>query len=136
MRTTVVNYRTEVFDQYIMRPSKWGNPFITGIHGTKLEVIEKHRLWLFTQPHLLTDLHELRGRRLGCVCSPGKCHGDILAQLADIPIGPAIWRCSESDMPVDITGIMGLGSDDRIYLRTVYGSGVPLDEVFFDFIEH
>lgn len=129
MKTTVVNCKTDVFDEWIKRPGKWGNPFIKGVHGTHLEVIELHRKWIFTQPKLLADLHELRGRRLGCGCAPAKCHGDILAQLANIPVGPAIWKSGNEDYPVDITGIMGLGSDDKIYMRTVYGEGIPLEEL-------
>lgn len=129
MKTRVVHYKKEDYDEFVGRPSKWGNPFIVGLHGTHLECIEQHRKWIFTQPKLLAELHELRGRRLGCYCAPARCHGDILAELADIPIGPAIWRCKDIDYPVDITGVMGLGSDDRIYMRTVYGTGLPLDEI-------
>lgn len=33
--------------------------------------------------HLLKDLHELKGKTLGCFCKPLSCHGDILVRLAD-----------------------------------------------------
>jgi hypothetical protein len=129
MKTTVVHCKRNVYDTYIGRPSKWGNPFVIGPDGDRLQVIEKYREWIFTQPKLLADLNELRGKRLGCWCSPAICHGNVLAELADINTGPALWHCKDYDYPVDITGIMGLGNDGRIYLRTVYGCGVPLDEV-------
>lgn len=50
---------------------------------TRTEVIELYRNWIKQQPHLLADLHELKGKRLGCHCKPNACHGDILAELAD-----------------------------------------------------
>jgi len=71
------------YDVFIGRPSKWGNPFVIGKHGDRGLVIEKFRSWIETQPQLLADLHELRGRTLGCYCAPRPCHGDVLAELAD-----------------------------------------------------
>jgi len=32
---------------------------------------------------ILRGLDELRGKRLGCICAPHACHGDVLAELAD-----------------------------------------------------
>lgn len=129
MKTTVVNFKTDDYDEFVARPSKWGNPFIIGRHGSRLEVIEKYRVWVLGQPGLLAALPELHGRRLGCYCAPALCHGNILAYLADLPVGPAVWKREGGYEPVDVTGVMGLGSDDRIYMRTVYGCGVPLDEL-------
>ena len=31
--------------------------------------------------HNLKDLHELKGKTLGCFCKPKRCHGDILVEL-------------------------------------------------------
>lgn len=80
--TTVVNKRSERFDVYIGRPSKWGNPFVIGEHGTREQVIAKYEAWIKTQPQI-ADLAELRGKVLGCFCAPKPCHGDVLARLAD-----------------------------------------------------
>jgi hypothetical protein len=44
--TRVVHCRREKYDVYIGRPSKWGNPFVVGRDGNRLEVIKKYRLWL------------------------------------------------------------------------------------------
>jgi hypothetical protein len=33
--------------------------------------------------YLLHDLHELKGKILGCWCSPKSCHGDVLSELAN-----------------------------------------------------
>jgi Domain of unknown function (DUF4326) len=81
--TTVVHCQRDPYDVYIGRPSRWGNPFYIGTHGTRLEVIQKYADWIATQPDLLRDLVSLRNKRLGCWCAPEPCHGDVLAILAD-----------------------------------------------------
>lgn len=87
MRTRVVHSGREPYDVYIGRPSIWGNPFKLGEDGSREEVIDKYHRWILTQPLLLLQLHELRGKTLGCWCRPRYCHGDILAMLADGPRG-------------------------------------------------
>lgn len=67
----------------IMRPSKWGNPFVIDKDGTRQEVIDKYEVWIATQPKLLESLHELKGRDLVCCCKPLKCHGDVLLHLVE-----------------------------------------------------
>lgn len=81
--TKVVNCKKSAYDVYIGRPSKWGNPFVIGRDGTRKEVIAKYRAWLLNQPALLTSIHELEGKTLGCFCAPKECHGDILIELAN-----------------------------------------------------
>lgn len=68
---------------YIGRPSKWGNPFGIGKHGTRDEVIAKYEEWVRKQPRLMAALHELKGKILVCWCKPKACHGDVLAKMAD-----------------------------------------------------
>lgn len=68
---------------YIGRPSKWGNPFILGIDGNRAEVVAKYARWIQTQPQLLADLPELKGKHLMCWCAPAACHGDVLLALAN-----------------------------------------------------
>ena len=79
----VVHCKKDRYDVYIGRPSKWGNPFVIGQDGDRQEVVAKYEEWIKTQPHLLACLHELKGKTLGCYCSPLACHGDVLARLAD-----------------------------------------------------
>ena len=79
--TRTVHWRHEPYDIDIRRPAKWGNPFQIGVDGTRSEVIEKFRQWIITQPQLMNDLEELRGKRLGCWCYPKPCHGDVLLDL-------------------------------------------------------
>jgi len=81
--TKVVNIRKDSYDVFIGRPSKWGNPFIIGKDGNRNDVIQKYKEWIMTQPKLLNDLNELRGKTLGCYCVPNLCHGHILADLID-----------------------------------------------------
>lgn len=83
MATTVV-HKNEPHDVYIGRPSKWGNPFVLGKDGDRQEVISKYYDWITKQPNLMSAIHaELKGKRLGCWCSPLPCHGDVLAYLAE-----------------------------------------------------
>jgi hypothetical protein len=92
MTTTVVNRRRTLlrrttFDVYIGRPSPWGNPFVIGPDGNRVEVIKKYRAWITSDDRVAValrhNLHLLRGRRLVCWCAPAPCHGDVLAELAD-----------------------------------------------------
>jgi len=80
----VVHHRRAPFDVFIGRPSKWGNPFEIGKHGTRAWVIRRYEEWIKTQPELMAALPELRGKVLGCWCAPKPCHGDVLARLANV----------------------------------------------------
>jgi hypothetical protein len=83
MKTRVVHCRKEKYDTYIGRPSKWGNPHRLKEGESRDDCIAKYRDWLMAQPNLLAALGELKGKVLGCWCKPQKCHGDVLAELAD-----------------------------------------------------
>lgn len=85
--TPVVHSKKDQFDVYIGRPSKWGNPFVIGKDGDREEVIAKFLEWVVKQPHLMREIHTLHGKRLGCFCAPAMCHGDVLAELADLSAG-------------------------------------------------
>ena len=77
------------YDVYVGRPTKWGNPFshkkLPGIItvSTREEAIAAYTEWIKSQPELLKDLHELKGKTIACWCKPQACHGDVLAKLAD-----------------------------------------------------
>ena len=83
----VVNKYKEDYDVYIGRGSMWGNPFRIGEHGTREEVIELYRKFLWSQVKLglvtKDDLTSLRGRRLGCFCKPKACHGDVIVRAVE-----------------------------------------------------
>jgi len=74
----------------IMRPSVLGNPFKIGRDGSRDEVIEKFRryLWSAIQAKnckILAELSRIKsaavsGHRvyLVCCCKPARCHGDVI----------------------------------------------------------
>lgn len=68
----------------IDRRGPWGNPFELPADGDRDTVIanyENH--YLPYKPSLLDQLHELKGKALGCWCAPEPCHGDVLKNGAD-----------------------------------------------------
>ena len=86
----VVHFRKDPYDVYIGRGSKWGNPFSHKDNTmakfkvlSRKEAVEKYEEWIKTQPHLMENLQELKGKTLGCWCKPQSCHGDILKKLVD-----------------------------------------------------
>lgn len=83
MKTIVVNLRHSEYDIFIGRGSKWGNPFHIGKDGSRADVIRKHREWFTGQKHLMDAIEELRGKRLGCYCSPKPCHGSFYVELLE-----------------------------------------------------
>jgi hypothetical protein len=70
---------------YIGRPSVYGNPYQIGRHGTRGEVIRKHKIWLYASKDRLQQARKLQGKVLVCYCHPLACHGDTLAHVADMP---------------------------------------------------
>jgi hypothetical protein len=83
MSLFVVHCKKSKYDVYIGRPSKWGNPFTIGEDGNRKEVIKKYRDYIINNKVLMESLPELKGKVLGCWCSPLPCHGDVLAELAN-----------------------------------------------------
>lgn len=79
----VVNLRKEKYDVYIGRGSKWGNRFVIRRDGDRGEVIRKYREWILNNKELISSLHELKGKVLGCFCKPLACHGDVLVELVE-----------------------------------------------------
>lgn len=68
---------------YVGRPSKWGNPFHIGVHGTRAACVGMYKEYVQQQPELMNALHELKGKDLVCWCAPLACHADILLELAN-----------------------------------------------------
>lgn len=76
----IVNLGSSDYDLNIMRPSKWGNPFIIGRDGNRKEVCAKFDAYAekhFSREEILS----LKGLRLGCCCFPKQCHGQTLIRL-------------------------------------------------------
>ena len=71
---------------YVGRPTPWGNPFSVGKDGTREEVLEKFRRWVFApaQAELRERAkQELRGKDLICWCAPKPCHADVWLEIAN-----------------------------------------------------
>lgn len=96
-KTTVVNLRKEPYDVYIGRAGKgqsgvFGNP-IRIINARRSDptyvadvLVQFKRYFLReveSDPAFRSAVLELRGKRLGCFCKPGPCHGDIIAAWVD-----------------------------------------------------
>jgi len=79
----VVHCKRSAHDVYIGRPSKWGNPFVIGKDGSRAEVVAKYREWAQRRGLDKAAALELKGKTLGCWCSPQACHGDVLAEWAN-----------------------------------------------------
>lgn len=95
----IVHCKKEKYDVYIGRnpdpiKGKWGNPFThlkdkstlaENVVDDRQMCIDAYREWITNGDgqHLLNDLHELKGKTLGCWCSPKSCHGDVLVELVN-----------------------------------------------------
>jgi hypothetical protein len=83
---SVVHCRREAYDVYIGRGGPWGNPYRIGPDGSRDEVIESYRRWLWDEIEAgrvdRAELARLHGKRLGCYCAPRRCHGEVLERAA------------------------------------------------------
>ena len=104
MVTTVVHMKHADFDIYIGRrigrDLHYGNPFSHHKHlehaipvDSREEAVEMFQKWLDGEVYqtvdperrrwILLNIPHLKGKVLGCFCSPLLCHGDILAERAN-----------------------------------------------------
>ncbi len=71
--------------RYPQKDSIWYNPYKVGKDGSREEVIAKYEVYiknrLEKEEGLKEELKKLKGKTLGCWCSPEACHGDILLKL-------------------------------------------------------
>jgi hypothetical protein len=86
----VVHCKRDRFDIYIGRGSIYGNPYKIGLDGTRNEVIKKYKDWIVSDRYIPTiykpsieEIKLLKGKILGCWCTPKACHGDVLIELAN-----------------------------------------------------
>lgn len=71
-------------DVFVGRPSKYGNPFVIGVDGSRSQVIRKYRDWFFSNHALMKEARqELEGKNLVCYCAPEDCHADILLEFVN-----------------------------------------------------
>lgn len=81
----VVHCKRDDYDVYIGRGSEWGNPFRIGPDGSRDDVIRKYKVWLAAcGPKMVERIKvKLKGKTLGCWCSPKSCHREVLAKIAN-----------------------------------------------------
>lgn len=69
------------------KSSEFANPYKIGRDGNREQVLNKYKNYitkrLDNEPDLVVLLKKLKGKNLGCWCSPEPCHGDILLELMD-----------------------------------------------------
>ena len=92
-KARVVHVHHAAYDTYIGRrcgtlaASKWCNIFRLDRESERRHVLRQYTDHLLAATRLLADLHELRGKTLGCWCrKPGHdvlCHGLVLVALCD-----------------------------------------------------
>jgi len=71
------------FRYHNVKKSKWSNPFTLKQYDRAAALsLYKDYLLNGTGQHLLNDLNELQGKKIGCHCKLDEtCHGDILIDL-------------------------------------------------------
>jgi hypothetical protein len=68
----------------ITRPTIFGNPFVIGPDGDREEVIIKYKEYFLDRMAVDRGFKKailsLKGLRLGCMCKPKPCHGDVIVE--------------------------------------------------------
>lgn len=70
--------------RYPLENSMWHNPFKITNTCTREECIEKYKQYIILKierDNLQEELLQLKGKTLGCWCSPEPCHEDVLIEL-------------------------------------------------------
>ena len=75
------------YTQRGVQESKWTNPFIcldwdvAKAEWAVEDLMRSYEKYVRKNPMLMNSLHELEGKKLGCWCKPGPCHGDVLLKI-------------------------------------------------------
>lgn len=83
-RTLVVRVDRTKDYVFVGRPSLWGNPFKSGTREQNIAAFRRYFLSrVVTDPAFRTATLVLKGKTLGCYCSPLPCHADVIAEWLD-----------------------------------------------------
>ncbi len=91
MSTKAVHIRNG-YDVYIGRAGRgedgyFGNPFYLNSENEREEVLTKYRKWFYERLAIDNEfkqrVEQLKGKRLGCFCSPKLCHGDVISEYVN-----------------------------------------------------
>lgn len=99
MKTKVVNIKSldkwwHLYEDYVYigregkgLPGPFGNPFLLEREADREKVLEQYRVYLEGRIQedagFCESVKALCGKTLVCFCHPKKCHGDILAEMAE-----------------------------------------------------
>lgn len=67
----------------ISRGTRWGNPYVIGIHGDRKAVCDLYGDRLKNNTQLREKIPTLKGKILGCWCYPEQCHGQKLIEYLE-----------------------------------------------------
>ena len=87
--TTIVNIRNYHGPQYIYcgRGSPFGNPYVIGQDGTREEVCAAFQFYfdyrIQSDPEWRKLVMDLKGKVLGCYCSPLQCHCETYVEFLE-----------------------------------------------------
>lgn len=97
-------------DWWYLNRSEWWNPFEEGpeimCQHQKEKALQSYRAYILGDEEKCAKLWELRGKRLGCFCKPGRCHGDVLRQMVNQMsyaaetgrlFRPEVWACDKGE---------------------------------------
>lgn len=88
-KTVVVNMKREDCDVYIGRAGKgqdgfFGNPYRVTRYVDAAQALLSFRLYFLNRIENDSEFRrrviKLQGKRLGCFCKPGACHGDVIVE--------------------------------------------------------
>lgn len=73
--------------RYPSKSSIFANPYKIGKDGERNDVIIKYKKYILdkinTSIEYQEEFEKIKGKNLGCWCSPEKCHGDVLLELTN-----------------------------------------------------
>ena len=80
--------------------SKWGNPHKLRGTNNRPKVVQQYSEYFSQNKELVNSVIQLKGKTLGCWCSPEQCHGEILHKAAGNQ--PVYQSLKNSDMDTKI----------------------------------
>lgn len=96
MKIELINIKDYIEEDFVFigRPSIFGNPYSHKEKSraeykteTRIEAIEMYKKHLDKNPHLIDslikELQESNTNKIGCYCTPKRCHGEILIEFIE-----------------------------------------------------
>ena len=84
-----------------LKGSKWANPYRISCTNSREQVVERFSVYIRNNRKLLREIHQLKGKVLGCWCVPKLCHGQVLQQLVQVLTSGVQMYSSDILHPMD-----------------------------------